>query len=208
MLTIYKLIEKWDLRVWTIIGFVLQLFLFFITDLIFKLIPGEKNFEISDSISLVPEMTFLEFEEPEVQNIPQQSKELSEEIIETQKQEKQDRINWQNAVDPSLDFSQRYIARIAVSISPEDYPENAKKSNLGKVKVSVALYIGADGKIKDVQVRKIESQSGNIEAYKEDFIQSVRNVFLKKSKLLSTPYQVNGEYKDFIWYTTVTFILE
>lgn len=208
MLTIYKLIEKWDLRVWTIIGFVLQLFLFFITDLIFKLIPGEKNFEISDSISLVPEMTFLEFEEPEVQNIPQQSKELSEEIIETQKQEKQDRINWQNAVDPSLDFSQRYIARIAVSISPEDYPENAKKSNLGKVKVSVALYIGADGKIKDVQVRKIESQSGNIEAYKQDFIQSVRNVFLKKSKLLSTPYQVNGEYKDFIWYTTVTFILE
>lgn len=208
MSAIYKLLEKWDLRIWTLIGFIIQLLLFFIVDLIFKLIPQEKNLEISDSISLVPEMTFLEFEEPEIQNIPQQSKELSEEIIETQKVEKKDIINWQNAVDPSLDFNQRYTAKIAVSVSPDDYPENAKKSNLGKVKVSVALYIGADGKIKDVQIRKIESQSGNIEAFKQDFIQSVKKVFLTKSKLLTPPYQVNGEYKDFIWYTTVTFVLE
>ncbi|MFN3605242.1 MAG: hypothetical protein ACK4UJ_11095 [Leptonema sp. (in: bacteria)] len=207
MISLYQILSKWDLRIWTFIGFLIQLFLIFILNLIYNLLPEKKLLD-SKKITVVPEMSFIEYEELTTQEIPQQSKELSEEIVETEKKEKQEVINWQNATDPSLDFSQRFSVKIAVSISSEDYPENAKKSNLGKVKVSVALYIGSDGKIKDVQIRKIESQSGNIDAFKQDFIQSVRKVFLQKSKVLSEPYKINGEYKDFIWHTTVTFTLE
>ncbi len=203
----YRIISGWDLRHWSFLGFLILILFLAIADLIFKLIP-EKEKKDSNIIAVIPEMAFVEYQEPTTQETLQQTKELSEEIMETEKKQKQDVINWQNAIDPSLDFTQRYSAKIAVSISSDDYPERARKSNLGKVKVSVALYIGADGKIKDVIIRKFESQSGNLESFKEDFIQSVRKVFLQKSKLLSEPYKENGQPKDFIWYTTVTFSLE
>lgn len=202
-----RLVLYWDLRQWTILGFFILVILLFLSDLIFKLLPEKEDQDSKISV-VIPEMAFIEYQEPTTKEIPQQTNELSEEILETEKKEKQDIINWQNAVDPSLDFSQKFTAKIAVSISSEDYPVNARKSNLGKVKVSVALYIGADGKIKDVQIRKIESEYGNLEAFKSDFIQAVKKVFLQKSKLLTPPYQVNGINKDFIWYTTVTFALE
>ncbi len=201
-----RFIDKWDLKNWIFTGFILQIIVIFLIDFIYRFLPDNTSLEY-EKISLTTEMSFIEYQEPQITSNAQ-AKELSDKIIETTKQTKQEEINWQNAVDPTLDFNQRYAARISVNISPDDYPERAKRSNLGKVKVSVALYINAEGKIKDVKIRSIESSNGNIEIYKPDFVQAIRKIFLQKSKLLNKPYQVNGEYKDFIWYTNVIFTLE
>ncbi|GIX40643.1 MAG: hypothetical protein KatS3mg129_0376 [Leptospiraceae bacterium] len=203
---LFQYFEKWDLKNWVFTGMILQILIILVFDFIYRLIP-EDNTKNPIQISLSTDMSFIEYEEPQIQTEQAQTKDLSEKIIETT-QKTEEKINWQNAVDPTLDFSQRYAARISVQISPEDYPDRAKRSNLGKVKVSVALYIGSDGKIKDIKIRKIESTSGNIEAFKEDFILAVKKIFLYKAKLLNKPYQKDGEYKDFIWYTTVTFTLQ
>ncbi len=201
-----RFIDKWDLKNWIFTGFILQTIIIILIDIIYRFLPNNTSIEY-EKISLTTEMSFIEYQEPQSTSNAQ-AKELSDKIIETTKQTKQEEVNWQNAVDPTLDFNQRYAARISVNISPDDYPERAKISNLGKVKVSVALYISAEGKIKDVKIRSIESSSGNIEFYKSDFVQAIRKIFLQKSKLLNKPYQVNGEYKDFIWYTNVIFTLE
>lgn len=205
-LNVSYFLDKWDLKDWIVLGFILQVFLIIILNYIYQLFPEEKKEPAL--ISLSTDMSFIEYQEPQPQTVQNQTRELSDKIIETTQKVQDEPINWQNAVDPSLDFSQRYVAKIAVNISPDDYPDRAKRSNLGKVKVSVALYISADGKIKDVKINKIESVSGNIDLFKGDFIQAVRNIFLKKSRLLNQPYQVEGNFKDFIWYTTVTFTLE
>jgi len=206
VLNINQILEKWDLRYWTILGVILQIILIFLVDFVYRLLP-EKKSDIPTQISLSTDLSFIEYQEPELPTNVSQTKELSEQIIETT-QKVEEKINWNNAVDPTLDFSQRYTAKIAVNISPDDYPERAKRSSLGQVKVSVAVYIGADGKIKDVKIRKIESTSGNIDLFEADFVQAVKKIFLQKAKLLNQPYQINGESKDFIWYTTVTFTLE
>ncbi len=198
--------DKWDLKNWIILGFLLQVCLIIVLDWIYQFFPEEKKEPVQ--ISLSTEMSFVEYQEPQPQTSQSQTRELSDKIIETTKKVEEEPINWQNAVDPSMDFTQRYVAKIAVNISPDDYPERAKRSNLGKVKVSVALYISAEGKIKDVKINKVESVSGNIDLFKQDFIDAVRKIFLKKSRLLNQPYQIDGEYKDFVWYTTVTFTLE
>jgi outer membrane biosynthesis protein TonB len=206
VLNINQILEKWDLRYWTILGVILQIILIFLVDFVYRLLP-EKKSDIPTQISLSTDLSFIEYQEPELPTNVSQTKELSEQIIETT-QKVEEKINWNNAVDPTLDFSQRYTAKIAVNISPDDYPERAKRFSLGQVKVSVVVYIGADGKIKDVKIRKIESSSGNIDLFEADFVQAVKKIFLQKAKLLNQPYQVNGESKDFIWYTTVTFTLE
>ncbi|MCX7810251.1 MAG: energy transducer TonB [Leptospiraceae bacterium] len=206
VLNINQILEKWDLRYWTILGVILQIILIFLVDFVYRLLP-EKKSDIPTQISLSTDLSFIEYQEPELPTNVSQTKELSEQIIETT-QKVEEKINWNNAVDPTLDFFQRYTAKIAVNISPDDYPERAKRSSLGQVKVSVAVYIGADGKIKDVKIRKIESSSGNIDLFEADFVQAVKKIFLQKAKLLNQPYQVNGENKDFIWFTTVTFTLE
>ena len=205
VLNINQILEKWDLRYWTILGVILQIILIFLVDFVYRLLP-EKKSDIPTQISLSTDLSFIEYQEPELPTNVSQTKELSEQIIETT-QKVEEKINWNNAVDPTLDFFQRYTAKIAVNISPDDYPERAKRSSLGQVKVSVAVYIGADGKIKDVKIRKIESSSGNIDLFEADFVQAVKKIFLQKAKLLNQPYQVNGENKDFIWFTTVTFTL-
>jgi outer membrane biosynthesis protein TonB len=206
MIKLTEHLERWDLRNWVFLGMIIQLIFIFFIDFLYKIIPTYKK-EEPTKISLSTDLSFIEYEEP--QPITQQSstKDLSENILETT-QKTEEKINWQNAVDPTLDFTQRYAAKISVTISPEDYPDRAKRSNLGIVRVSVALYIGSDGKIKDVKIRKIESSTGNIQAFEQDFIDAVRKIFLQKAKLLNKPYQIQGEYKDFIWYTTVTFTLE
>lgn len=206
MIKLTEHLERWDLRNWVFLGMIIQLILIFFIDFLYKIIPTYKK-EEPTKISLSTDLSFIEYEEP--QPITQQSstKDLSENILETT-QKTEEKINWQNAVDPTLDFTQRYAAKISVTISPEDYPDRAKRSNLGIVRVSVALYIGSDGKIKDVKIRKIESSTGNIQAFEQDFIDAVRKIFLQKAKLLNKPYQIQGEYKDFIWYTTVMFTLE
>jgi outer membrane biosynthesis protein TonB len=206
MIKLTEHLERWDLRNWVFLGMIIQLIFIFFIDFLYKIIPTYKK-EEPTKISLSTDLSFIEYEEP--QPIPQQSstKDLSENILETT-QKTEEKINWQNAVDPTLDFTQRYAAKISVTISPEDYPDRAKRSNLGIVRVSVALYIGSDGQIKDVKIRKIESSTGNIQAFEQDFIDAVRKIFLQKAKLLNKPYQIQGEYKDFIWYTTVTFTLE
>jgi outer membrane biosynthesis protein TonB len=206
MVKLTEHLERWDLRNWVFLGMIIQLILIFFIDFLYKIIPTYKK-EEPTKISLSTDLSFIEYEEP--QPITQQSstKDLSENILETT-QKTEEKINWQNAVDPTLDFTQRYAAKISVTISSEDYPDRAKRSNLGIVRVSVALYIGSDGKIKDVKIRKIESSTGNIQAFEQDFIDAVRKIFLQKAKLLNKPYQIQGEYKDFIWYTTVTFTLE
>ncbi|MCS7204931.1 MAG: hypothetical protein NZ853_04480 [Leptospiraceae bacterium] len=202
-----KLIDRLDLRFWTFVGFCIQVLLLVFAEIFFSLFEDE-IIQKKDSVSIFTDLSIIEYQEPTAPIQQAQTKDLSETIIETQKPLKEEQVNWQNAVDPTLDFSQRYVAKISVQVSPDDYPSKAKAFNLGKVKVYVMLYISSTGKIKDVKVRNIESTSGNIDAFREDFYQAVRKIFLEKGKLLSPPYQVNGEYKDFIWYTSVTFMLE
>ncbi len=203
-----RIVEEWDYRHWFLFGSIVQFILVLFFEILFQIFPREE-LKQTEIINLSTELSFLEYQEPVPSPVVPQTRDLSEEIIETKKPiDKVEEINWQNAVDPSLDFNQRYVPRIAISISPDDYPERAKKSNIGIVKVSVALYIDSSGKIRDVKIRKMESDSGNIELFRNEFIMAVRKVFLEKSKLLNKPYEVDGTPRDFIWYTTVTFVLE
>ncbi|MBW7857364.1 MAG: hypothetical protein H3C43_03480 [Leptonema sp. (in: Bacteria)] len=197
--------EDWYTKEWLTIGSIVLLLLITFAQLIYFLIPNQKPINLFDP-NLVAEMTFVEFQEP-TDTVQVETRDLSDEIIETDKTEEKP-INWANAVDPTMDFDQRYSARLFVNIGPNDYPERARRSNLGTVTAAVTLYIAANGQIKDVKIRTIRTSSGNLDAFQDEFAQSVRKIFLTQAKLASAPYSSGGEARDFTWDTTVTFTLQ
>lgn len=199
--------ENWYTKEWLTVGSIVLLLLITFAQLIYFLIPNQKPIDIFDP-NLVAEMTFVEFQEP-TDTVQAETRDLSDEIIETEKPEAEEKpINWANAVDPTMDFDQRYAARLFVNIGPNDYPERARRSNLGTVTAAVTLYISANGRIRDVKIRTIRTNSGNLDAFHDEFAQSVKKIFLTQAKLANAPYSSGGQAHDFTWDTTVTFTLQ
>lgn len=198
--------ERWYAREWLAAGTVVLALLVVFAQLIFMLLPG-KDDGTGEAPEIVAEMSFVEFQEP-TETVQSETRDLSDEIIETDKPADEKPVNWANAVDPTMDFDQRFTARLQVESSADDYPARARRSNLGTVTAAVTLYISADGRIRDVRIRNLRTSSGNIDAFRGDFVQAVRKIFLTKSRLISSPYKSGGEAKDFTWDTTITFTLQ
>ncbi len=195
----------WTLREWCVAGFALQLLVVLIAEAVIQLWPvGDPD---AVNLELSTEMTFIEYQE--IDEAPQaKSKDLSNEIVEVEKKEV-DEINWNNAVDPTMDFSQRYTALLDVNQGPDDYPSAARNANLGRVTAAIRLYIDAGGRIRDVRVRNIRSAGGSHAAFEQEFVASIRRLILQKTKLKSRPYtDASGAAQDFVWDTTITFTLQ
>lgn len=202
---ISKLTRKWDLREWVVAGIMIQVFSAagyqFVVDLFPESAPEDMDIVMS------AELDFVEFQEVKA-DTPVDSKDLSDKIIEKEKLTEKQQINWENAADPSLDLNQRYVARLMVNISPDDYPTRARRANIGRVVVAVSLYISAGGTIRDVRIRNIRSQGDSAKPFSSDFHAAVRKILLQKTKLLTPPYRQDGNATDFVWDTTVTFTIQ
>lgn len=195
--------RRWSLAEWSPFAIVVQsllITLFWIGQLLW---PRPQM----DQIDLNPstEMTFIEYQEVQ-QDTAAQTQDLSEDIQEVEKQK--DEVNWENAVDPALDPTQRFTALLDVNKGPEDYPGSARNANLGRVTVAVRLYIDANGRIRDVRIRDMRSPGDAHKPFETDFRRSVRNLLLNKTRLKNKPYTVDGQPRDFVWDTRITFTLD
>ena len=117
-------------------------------------------------------------------------------------------VDWGSAADPALDGGSRYTANIVVEISADDYPESARRSNLGSVKVGVTLLVSSLGKISDVKIRYMRADGGDLAPFKTAFVEATRKIFLKKARLVNLPYKQDGSAKNFKWDTSVTYTLQ
>ena len=197
----------WELREW-IGGIVTQILIALLTQLIWWLSAlWSPGVEPAPEVQTETDLSFVEFTPTVQEEVPQQAQDLSDKIIEKEKVEQPQPINWDNAADPTMDFSQRYQARLSVNVSTNDYPARASRAGIGKVTALVDIYIGADGKVKDVRIRKLTSAGGAHKPFEKDFRASVRKIILKKTKLMNKPYSVNGQAQDFVWQTRITFTL-
>ncbi len=197
--------EHWDLREWLAAGTVVLGLLIVMAQFLYMILPKSKTESAPPEITA--EMSFVEFQEPQ-ETVRSETRDLSDQIIETDAPADEKPVNWANAVDPTMDFDQRFTARIQVQTSENDYPARARRSNLGTVTAAVTLLISADGRIRDVRIRNLRTSSGNIDAFRADFVQAVRRIFLTRARLVSPPYRSGGEPRDFTWDTTITFTLQ
>jgi len=198
-------IYRWDMREWLFVSFFLQILAIAVFQIILDLLPSTSEFS-PDQI-VMKEMSFVEYNEVKEEK-PVETQDLSDEIIEKDKLDEEPPVNWNNAVDPAMDMNQRYNARLLVNISPDDYPDRAKRANIGLVTVAVTMYIDSSGKIRDVKIRNIRSADGAVDLYKGDFNEAARKILLKKTKLVNLPYATGGQNKDFIWDTTISFTIQ
>jgi len=194
---------RWDIREWSVVSVALQIALLVLYQIAVLLLPQD------DTIApplMMTELDFVEF--TEIQEQVAEKQELSDTIVEKEKLSEKPPVNWNNAADPTLDLNQRYVARLYVNLSPDDYPKRARRANAGIVKVGVTLYIAADGTMRDVKIRSISGEGNTAELYREDFIRSVRNIILNKTRLMNRPYNQDGTAHDFSWDTVITFTLQ
>ncbi|MCB1168301.1 MAG: hypothetical protein KDK37_09130 [Leptospiraceae bacterium] len=157
-------------------------------------------------LQLQPTMSFVEFQEPTKEDVSS-SRDLSDEIVETQKKSDKEPINWTNAANPATDFSSRYVGRIAVNVSSNDYPADAARAGAGSVTVAVSLLILPSGQIQDVRIRNVRFQNPVGEDFKNEFIIKARQILLTRARLATPPYKKNGVATKFILNTTITFEL-
>jgi hypothetical protein len=195
-------LSRWDIREWIVVSVIIQFLLLVIFDLILYLFPGESTVQ---PLQISTQLEFVEFSETRSE-AASQKQELSETIVEKERLSEEPPVNWSNAADPSL--GTRYSARLAVEISPDDYPVRARRTDAGAVRVAVTLYIASDGRIRDVKIRSITGDGNTAEIYREDFIRSVRNIMMNRARLTNSPYAVRGQGVDFIWDTVITFTLQ
>lgn len=205
MQSIVNRTRNWDMRHWLSLGLIFQIVMVLLTELGMWLWPEGKP-ESAD-IQFADQMSFVEYNE-KVEDVKAESRDLSDKIIETDKITDDKPINWNNAADPAMDFDQRYQPSLLVNISRDDYPDRARRANAGRVDVAVSLYISASGKIRDVRIRNIRTNSATAEEFKPEFIQAVRKILLTQSRMTGKPYKQNGKAVDFKWDTVVTFTLE
>ncbi|MEQ9364907.1 MAG: hypothetical protein RIF32_11720 [Leptospirales bacterium] len=196
--------ERWGLREWLPVGFLLQIVLIVLFQIGVWLWPRSAPENVHLKVST--EMTFVEYNEVEDVVTPE-SKDLSDDIVEVDKLLEEEKINWANAVDPTLDVNQRYSIFLDARTGDEDYPDPARRANLGRVTAAVRVYIDKNGRVRDVRVRNIRSQGGGHEPFQAEFIRSIRNVLLNKTRVEGRPYVVDGEAKDIVWDTTISFTI-
>ncbi len=201
---LFARLQTWDLREWLPVAFALQILALVLYEVVLFLIPAAEPENVDLNVST--EMTFVEFSEVEDVK-PPESRDLSDEIVEVDKLKEEEQINWANAVDPTLDFNQRYSIFLDARTGNDDYPDAARRANLGRVTAAVRVYIDKSGNIRDVKVRSIRSQGGGHQTFQKEFIRSIRNVLLNKTRVEGRPYMVNGEAKDIVWDTTISFTI-
>jgi hypothetical protein len=197
-------VERWGLREWMPVGFFIQVIAVILFQVALWLWPASPPEQVDLKIST--EMTFVEYNEVQDVRTPE-TRDLSDEIVEVEKLIEEEKINWANAVDPTLDVSQRYSIFLDARTGDEDYPDPARRANLGRVTAAVRVYIDRNGHVRDVRVRNIRSQGGGHEPFRDEFVRSIRNVLLNKTRVEGRPYVVDGEAKDIVWDTTISFTI-
>ncbi len=199
----------WYIREWMTVGFIIQFLILLFAQMFWWVsVLWQPEKRIEPEAQTPVDMSFVEFQQfQDTSDVPQQAQDLSDEIVEKDRIEKKQAINWENAADPAMDFSQRYVPRLSVDVSSNDYPARATRAGIGKVTAMVDIYIGGDGKVKDVRIRRLSSAGDAHLAFQADFETSVRKIILQKTKLLNTPYTVGGQARDFVWQTRITFTL-
>ncbi|MBU43146.1 MAG: hypothetical protein CMN76_08015 [Spirochaetaceae bacterium] len=183
-------------------GLVVQVVGLILYQLILWVIP-EPEKEIQN-ITAQPGMSFVEYQEPTQADLSS-TKELSEEIVESKKQ--QDEINWTNAANPGADFSSRYSAQFAVTVGPDDYPASAARAGVGTVTVRAELLVLPSGRIGDVRILNVRFSNPVGEDYRTEFIAKARQILLTRTRLISAPYTENGKPAKFRWTRTIQFQL-
>ncbi len=195
----------WTLREWSAVGLGLQILVAIGIEGARLLLPEPQRSD--EPFALTAQLDFIEFQEIQKEK-PAEVQDLSDKIIEKDKLSEEKPINWENASDPTMDPNQRYMAKLMVNISPDDYPSRARRAEIGRVTVAVSLYISSAGKIRDVRIRSIRSAGDAAKPFTDDFQAAVRKILLQKTKLLNAPYKGEAGSNDFIWDTTVTFTLQ
>ncbi len=199
-----RVVSNFGMREWLFIGIGTQVLALALVQLFITFWPHEKvePRRLSDARA----MQFVEFQEIR-QKQPTEVQDLSDKIIEKEKKEKVNPINWNNAVDPTF-AAETYRPLFRSSFSPRDYPQAARRGNLPTVRARYEMLIGADGKIKDVRIKWVRSRGGAHKPYEGDFKKAVRKIILRKTRMITRPYIVDGKAVPFVWTQTIEFELQ
>ena len=197
--------DRFGNREWFTIGVIVQVLLLLLAQLILNLLPVEVI--KPPEIAAVTDLKFVEYQEIRTET-PAESQDLSDEIIEKEKKDKLQPINWSNASDPTFDTTQRYRPLFRIGFSADDYPMRARRSNLPRVTVTFSMLIGPDGKIQDLKIKSIRSRSDAHKPFEKEFVEAVRRIILKQTKLVTKPYTVGGAATSFRWDNKIEFILQ
>ena len=198
-------IRRWGLREWLPAGLILQIAGVLLAELVLVLWPTWN--QEAANLDITTEMTFVEYNEIQ-ETLPPETRDLSDEIVEVEELKEEEKINWENAVDPTLDFTQRYSVALDYSNSPDDYPSGARRANVGTVKARVTLYIDTRGRVRDVRIHSVRSTGSAHEPFTQEFRRAIRRVLLTKTRVKAKPYVVNGQAQDIAWDTVFTFRLQ
>lgn len=191
-------------REWMLVGFVANILLLLLAQLFIWLLPSEKI--RPPEIASASELSFVEFEEVREQQ-PVKSRDFSDKIIEKEKLDQQEEINWSNAADPTFDMTQRYRPQFQVNNAAENYPDRARRSSLPAVTVNFTMLISPTGQIQDVRILGMRSDGDAHKPFEADFRKAVRDIILKQTKLVTRPYLVGGVPTQFQWNYSIKFQL-
>ena len=189
---------------WMLVGLGANIAILLLAQLLLLLWPGEKI--TPPEIASASELSFVEFQEVH-ESQPVKSRDFSDKIIEKEKLDKQEDINWSNAADPTFDLTQRYRPQFQVNNSADNYPERARRSSLPAVTVNFTMLISPEGRIQDVKILRMRSDGDAHKPFEADFRKAVRQIILKQTKLATRPYLVGGVPTQFQWNLSITFKL-
>ncbi len=189
---------------WVLVGLVANIGILLLAQVFLWLLPDEKL--KAPEIATATELSFVEYEEVR-QTEPVKSRDFSDKIVEKDKLDKEEEINWANAADPTFDMNQRYRPIFSWPDDKDNYPDRARRSSLPTVTVNFTMLVGSDGRIRDVRIIGMRSDGDAHKAYEADFRQAVRDIVLKRTRLTSRPYTVGGVATEFRWTASIRFKL-
>lgn len=196
--------EQFGTGEWVLLGLAGNLLLLLLVQLLIWLWPSERQGPLE--INAASELSFVEYEEVKNRE-PVKTKDLSDQIIEKEKIE-DEKINWENAVDPTFDTTQRYRPIFDITVNEDNYPERARRSNLPTVTVNFTMLVSSNGKILDVSIQSIRSPGNAHKVFEADFKKSLRQIILHQTKLITRPYTSGGTPTNFVWKRTMHFRLK
>lgn len=205
---IYQKIQNktvnWRLRDWIPFSILLQIIFVTFIQLLWWIWPA--THEEPPILKISTDMSFLEFE-TKTEEVAR-TKDLSDEVLEVEQLTDDRKVNWNNAVDPTFDFSQRYKASLEIRNANAEFPQSATGANLGRIFVDVRIYIDANSRIRDVRILRLRSSGNTHKAFEKEFRSAARRVILKRTRLRNQPYRVGGVAKDFVWETSIEFSMQ
>lgn len=203
--TVARRAEAFGNGEWMIVGLLANIVILLLAQLILLLWPQERI--VPQEIASASELSFVEFQEVK-ESQPVKSRDFSDKIIEKEKLDKEEEINWSNAADPTFDLTQRYRPQFSFGIGPENYPERARRSSLPVVTVNLAMLVGPDGRIQDVKILGMRSDGDAHRPFEADFRKAVRKIILQQTRLTTRAYRVGGVPTQFEWKTSIKFRLQ